>query len=42
MCSQVEDFACKVTAQGKVIMLELKIDGGGAGCAVERSKNMSQ
>lgn len=37
-----EDFACRVVADGKVVMLEVKIDGGGAGCAVERSRNMSQ
>jgi len=39
---QVEDFACRVVADGKMTMLEVKIDGGGAGCAAERSKNMSQ
>uniref|UniRef100_A0A7S3QX84 Uncharacterized protein n=1 Tax=Dunaliella tertiolecta TaxID=3047 RepID=A0A7S3QX84_DUNTE len=37
-----EDFACRVVADGKMTMLEVKIDGGGAGCAAERSKNMSQ
>eukprot|EP00798_Chlamydomonas_sp_ICE-L_P021852 gene21852-28882_t len=39
---QVEEFACCTIADGKVDILEVKIDGGGAGCAVERSKNMSQ
>ncbi|KAF5830008.1 hypothetical protein DUNSADRAFT_15182 [Dunaliella salina] len=39
---QVEEFACRVVADGNVTMLEVKIDGGGPGSAVERSKNMSQ
>ncbi|KAF5843762.1 hypothetical protein DUNSADRAFT_8278 [Dunaliella salina] len=39
---QVEEFACNVVAGGKVNMLEVKITGGGAGCAAERSQNMAQ
>jgi hypothetical protein len=39
---QVEKFACDTVTEGKQNILEVKIDGGGAGCATERSRNMAQ
>lgn len=39
---QVERFACDTVTEGKNYILEVKIDGGGAGCATERSRNMAQ